>query len=174
MKTCARCGEKKDESGFHKKKAATDGLSSWCRQCKSTSDVERQRKKLAGMTGEELALRGKQKAAHRAVARAVKNGSLLKPDSCSLCGVVKPFKEIHGHHEDYDKPLCVVWICRTCHLEDHGEAVPVACMMCGNEFKRERGKLNKFCQPGCWYDFIREKNAAGEQYIPKDQPDVHP
>jgi hypothetical protein len=25
------------------------------------------------------------------------------------------------HHPDYDKPLEVVWVCRSCHLDIHAE-----------------------------------------------------
>ena len=54
--------------------------------------------------------------ARQAVARACKSGKLSRPGLCSECGgACKP----HGHHEDYSKPLEVVWLCQGCHIERH-------------------------------------------------------
>lgn len=51
--------------------------------------------------------------AHAKVHRAVEKGALLRPDICSQCGLDKGV--IEGHHEDYEKPLEVIWLCRLCH-----------------------------------------------------------
>lgn len=58
---------------------------------------------------------GKGKARER-VARALKLGTLVKPDSCEDCGGLGL---LHGHHEDYDKPLDVDWLCPGCHGRRH-------------------------------------------------------
>ena len=47
------------------------------------------------------------------VARAIKKGSLIKPEACSSCGGSEP--RIEAHHEDYNKPLEVIWLCSPCH-----------------------------------------------------------
>lgn len=60
----------------------------------------------------------KEFAAHTAVYRAVKNGTLKRPESCSRCG--KPCDPV-GHHHDYSKPLDVVWVCVSCHRQIHWE-----------------------------------------------------
>src|SRR5690625_498931 len=57
------------------------------------------------------------RAAHIAVTNAVRNGT-LKPKPCERCSF--PFG-VHGHHEDYSKPLDVIWLCRRCHGERHRE-----------------------------------------------------
>lgn len=50
--------------------------------------------------------------AHVILNRAIKSGKIMRPNSCSQCNVeCKP----DGHHEDYNKPLEVIWICRKCH-----------------------------------------------------------
>ena len=55
-------------------------------------------------------------AAHRAVAAALANGSLIRPGKCARCGKeCKP----HAHHDDYSKPLQVEWICFYCHNIEH-------------------------------------------------------
>ena len=58
--------------------------------------------------------RQQQDAAHRAVTRAIKNGTLVRPDVCSKCGKNRG-APIEGHHEDYSKPLSVEWLCSVCH-----------------------------------------------------------
>ena len=58
-------------------------------------------------------------AARRALRRAVKLGRIAKPDSCSACLKSLPPAKIHGHHEDYSKPLEVVWLCADCHGKQH-------------------------------------------------------
>ena len=39
-------------------------------------------------------------------------GRMQKPVICSLCG---KRKVIFAHHNDYSKPLEVMWVCRECH-----------------------------------------------------------
>jgi hypothetical protein len=50
-----------------------------------------------------------------AVYRAIKRGSLIRPNSCERCGV-KGQPEAH-HHKGYDKKnrLDVIWLCSRCH-----------------------------------------------------------
>lgn len=55
-------------------------------------------------------------SARNAVARALKNGFLIKPDLCSKC---KKKKRLVAHHEDYSKPLELIWLCYICHAKVH-------------------------------------------------------
>ena len=50
--------------------------------------------------------------AHTIVNNAVRDGRLIKPSKCEICG--GDF-HIHAHHEDYSMPLLVVWLCARCH-----------------------------------------------------------
>lgn len=52
------------------------------------------------------------------VCRAVKKGVLVRPSSCSICNEAV---RIYAHHEDYSKPLEVVWMCQRCHRKRHVE-----------------------------------------------------
>jgi len=52
--------------------------------------------------------------AHQAVGYAVKTGK-LKKQPCEICGSEK----VHAHHEDYSKPLNVIWFCPEHHAEIH-------------------------------------------------------
>ncbi len=44
------------------------------------------------------------------------SGKVIKPKKCISCGKVK---KLEGHHIDYDKPLEVLWLCRSCHCKLH-------------------------------------------------------
>ncbi|KKN69310.1 hypothetical protein LCGC14_0441680 [marine sediment metagenome] len=48
---------------------------------------------------------------------AIRVGKIIRPTNCSSCN--KYSKRIEGHHEDYDKPLEVEWLCRKCHIAEH-------------------------------------------------------
>lgn len=54
--------------------------------------------------------------AHNKVNYAVKTGALIKNEICDFCG---DRKKLSGHHEDYDKPLDVFWLCTGCHAKRH-------------------------------------------------------
>ncbi len=49
---------------------------------------------------------------------AVRVGNIMKKESCEKC-----FEKtnLHGHHEDYNKPLDVIWLCPKCHKLSHKE-----------------------------------------------------
>ena len=56
--------------------------------------------------------------ARTAVNNALRDGRLVKPDQCERCGTAGA---LHGHHDDYSKPLEVEWLCRSCHTTEHHE-----------------------------------------------------
>lgn len=48
---------------------------------------------------------------------AIRNGVLIKNNSCDRCSISNLI--IEAHHHDYSKPLEIRWLCRTCHaIED--------------------------------------------------------
>jgi len=49
---------------------------------------------------------------------AVRRGDLVRPGMCSKCNKPKP---VDGHHPDYERPLDVIWLCRSCHKCRHAE-----------------------------------------------------
>ena len=57
------------------------------------------------------------KAAYQIFKNAIKTGRLEK-QPCERCGSAV---RVHGHHDDYYKPLEVRWLCPKCHMERHRE-----------------------------------------------------
>jgi hypothetical protein len=58
---------------------------------------------------------------HNAVARALKSGALQR-FNCERCGHEKSV----AHHESYDHPLQVMWLCTPCHSQRHKELDAIA------------------------------------------------
>jgi len=49
--------------------------------------------------------------------KEVKAGRIARPEECSDCSATQ--NKIHGHHDDYSKPLDVRWLCPRCHKKWH-------------------------------------------------------
>lgn len=64
----------------------------------------------------------RQKRAVLLVAKAVKRGRLI-PQPCEVCGFSgfcsDGRRAVHAHHDNYDEPLNVRWLCKTCHDKLH-------------------------------------------------------
>ena len=56
--------------------------------------------------------------ARQAVSNALRDRRLSR-DPCEVCGIAK----VQAHHDDYDKPLDVRWLCFQHHRELHGQVV---------------------------------------------------
>lgn len=63
--------------------------------------------------------------------KAIRKGLVEKKLRCELCKKVPVNKNgksgIHAHHEDYNKPLDVIWLCPTCHQVWHKNNVATPC-----------------------------------------------
>ncbi len=131
MKECFKCGETKPLDEFYKHPQMADGHLNKCKKC-NRRDVRlhRQdkiekyraydRERGARMDASRLRsyrARCPEKAkAHRAVAYRLRTGDLSRPESCERCG--SDF-HIHAHHDDYSKPLDIMWLCASCHKQRH-------------------------------------------------------
>ena len=62
----------------------------------------------------ELSDEQRLKANSRSYANVYKGRGKLVSGPCENCG-----GKAQMHHDDYEKPLSVVWLCRPCHLEHH-------------------------------------------------------
>jgi hypothetical protein len=68
--------------------------------------------------------------AHNRVEKAVARGQLQRPEVCSQCGGYGvAYKDgrsrIHAHHDDYNRPLDVRWLCKGCHHLWHIDHEPL-------------------------------------------------
>lgn len=46
----------------------------------------------------------------------IKSDKIIRPKQCSACNI---FCTPDAHHEDYNKPYEIMWLCRTCHSKLH-------------------------------------------------------
>lgn len=67
--------------------------------------------------------------AHDLVEKAVLRGRLTRAANCETCGHSGCFTDgrtaIQAHHDDYNKPLSVRWLCQRCHHEWHTNNKPI-------------------------------------------------
>ena len=144
MKTCNRCGQSKPLDQFSKHLSRKDGYSTICRECNSSKchefwvhkkqdanfllknrerrsasrllrpDAPRDKAAKAAANSIWLSRNTEKKRAHSAVNWALKCGRLIRKP-CVICGNPKS----QAHHEDYTKPLDVIWFCHTHHMKHH-------------------------------------------------------
>ena len=135
-KQCFKCNTVKSLSEFYKHPAMKDGYVNKCKEC-NKNDVtanrnkniekirayDRERSKnperIKSTTEITKAWRAEDKRrgrAHSAVSFAIRSGTLVRRP-CIRCGDEKSV----AHHENYDKPLEVMWLCQPCHKQRHKE-----------------------------------------------------
>ena len=151
MKICTKCDEVKPLDEFHKDKRAKDGYRGDCKVCKNAQTrqwvIDHRERKAAtdkqwkqshpervkatdkrwrlenleavAVSSAEYRVANPLKIkAHYAVKNAITAGKLTRPDNCSECNATGT---IQAHHDDYTKPLEVMWLCQTCHIAWHKE-----------------------------------------------------
>lgn len=135
-KTCFKCSAVKPLEEFYKHPMMADGYVNKCKEC-NKNDVTTHRNKnvetiraydrergkhperikaMAEITRAWRAQDSRRSLAHTSVAKAIRNGSLVR-QPCCRCDAAKSV----AHHEDYDKPLEVMWLCQPCHKQRHKE-----------------------------------------------------
>ena len=132
-KQCFKCGERKPLTEFYKHPEMADGRLNKCKPC-ARVDVRENRKKRVDYYRAYDRERGNRQTdeyrrryrednpikygARLMVRNAVRDGRLVKAKFCEECGAEGG---LHGHHNDYAKPLDVRWLCPPCHFKWHGK-----------------------------------------------------
>lgn len=132
MKVCSKCCSEKTTSEFYKNPRYSDGYQGVCRECQNkrmreleTSGardevVKRYRQSEKGRAtkvknqADYAARHPKKCKVHKIVGRAIKAGKIERGD-CMVCGAANA----HAHHDDYDKPFDIKWLCHKHHVEYH-------------------------------------------------------
>lgn len=135
QKTCKKCNETKNLNEFYPNKRMSDGHLNMCNVCsrKATTEYrlrniehyrsyDRLRAKNAVRIEQNCSQTKRRRSevkgymkAHNATARAIKKGSLVRMP-CQMCGSID---HIHAHHDDYEMPLEVMWLCPEHHKSRH-------------------------------------------------------
>lgn len=137
-KTCFKCKKEMPIKMFYKHKGMADGHLNKCIDCTKNDvhayrlknidacrayDRERakrpERIKLALITNARWRKADRRRGrAHNAVSRAIRSGKLI-PKQCEWPGCKS--EHVLAHHEDYNKPLDVVWYCQPHHKKRHAQ-----------------------------------------------------
>jgi hypothetical protein len=117
VKKCRLCLQVLPIANYCKMARTLDGLETRCREC-NKARVRAIRDKTPGYNTKHSRnfkeRHPEKRAAHLAVARALRAGTLTK-QPCLICGNIKA----ESHHDDYTKPLDVIWLCRQHHAAHH-------------------------------------------------------
>lgn len=118
-KACKKCGITKPSSSFYKNKSKTNGIASSCIECEKAHHKVRIKRQDHLDLRQKILDRWKERNqdkcnAHKKVRSAIRSGKLHKK-SCLVCGK----SNAHGHHDDYKKPLHLMWLCPQHHTLRH-------------------------------------------------------
>jgi hypothetical protein len=148
MKECFKCGKVKPYTEFYKHPQMADGHLNKCKVC-NRKDAKEHREKNIERVREYDRKRGSlphrveareeysktekgkaslskarkryldsnpdKRAAHVILGNAIRDGRIIKLP-CECCSSTD---RIHGHHEDYTKPIDVIWLCPRHHAALH-------------------------------------------------------
>lgn len=139
-KKCFKCQSVKPLKEFYKHSRMADGHLNKCKEC-TKNDVSKHRieniekirayDRARGKIPERIKASSeitrawreedsRRQYAHGKVSRALKSGLLVR-NPCIRCGEEKSV----AHHDDYDKPLDVMWLCQPCHKQRHKELLNI-------------------------------------------------
>lgn len=138
VKKCKTCLLEFSIDNFYKHKQMLDGYLNICKKCtcirikkerrlNPDKHSARERKRYTGNRKVSIDTNSTnyrknnsdKYLAHTALNNAVRDGRIIKPDSCELCS--RTNIRICGHHDDYSKKLDVKWLCDRCHRRYHAD-----------------------------------------------------
>jgi len=135
---CGSCAAFLPRGDYYANKRTLLGIKSQCKKCHCATTIASRDKDLAREANRQHMARARQAdpqrfrtrdaaaSAQRPVTQkvlaraelnaAVRSGAIKKPAMCSQCPETR---RLHGHHDDYSKPLQVRWLCPRCHGKEH-------------------------------------------------------
>lgn len=120
-KRCCMCKRNLPVGEFNYARSNYDGLASHCRECGREYKLQHYEQYYGEYYERSRQYRREKPERHRAysiVEEAIKNGELIRPDVCSKCG---KNDDIVAHHDNYSRPLDVVWLCISCDRQLHAD-----------------------------------------------------
>jgi hypothetical protein len=141
MRECTKCGAEKPLDDFYAHPMGPKGRQSACKECVKAG-VRANRQRRIDYYREYDRTRAKEphrvearteyaktnplgprpekdpvkRAARVAVGNAVRDGRIPRPPACEIC---QAHCDTHAHHDDYTRPLDVIWVCTACHALIH-------------------------------------------------------
>jgi ribosomal protein S27AE len=124
LKKCNQCQRFLPISAFGKKPGGLYGVDGRCKACNAAYIAEwRKHSKAKSITpeyakayrAEQMRLHPDREKARRIVQYAIRKRILVRKP-CVRCGA----EPADAHHRDYSRPLYVVWLCSSCHHDEHG------------------------------------------------------
>jgi hypothetical protein len=128
--TCFKCNLEKPLSEFYEHPQMANGHLGKCKDCtkkdsrinsRTEKSKERERlrntsqKRKTHLTENTRQWRKNNPEKYKAQIKlnnALRSGKIEKPNKCEECNQEK---KLHAHHDDYSKPLDVIWLCVECH-----------------------------------------------------------
>lgn len=150
MKTCKKCSQKKNLDNFYIQTGKADGYANICKVCvrkysraysKSPKGRARDRKRQRTKERRKWNAnyrrewRRKNKLKHwcrNKFLGAVLSGKITRQRRCSVCG---SGVGMEAHHENYNKPYNVIWLCRKCHKKLHKKLLTSATVLLVNKLQ---------------------------------------
>ncbi len=138
MKACNDCSVTKPLTAFARDKSLSSGRRGKCRACTARADRaynarlenmarrkevrQRWRCTPAGRASERRGNNARRYSGNNLLKARVRNklryavkAGKVDREPCCLCDATPA----HGHHDDYNKPLDVTWLCGPCHVAYH-------------------------------------------------------
>ena len=140
MKVCTKCAVSRPLDDYYRHPMANDGHSGKCIECTKADaranraarlEYYRAYDRSRNRDPDRVAARAdyqrtnsrrypetnpQKKNARTTLGNTIRDGNAIRPPLCEICGISC---EPHGHHDDYSKPLDVIWCCSPCHALIH-------------------------------------------------------
>jgi hypothetical protein len=125
-KKCTECARELPLGDFHLAKRGAHGRAAKCRDCKHSyyranrriirakarAHYAANRERIAEYNARYRAEKPVVRWAHNVLNYCVRTERIERPKQCPVCG---RYAKLDAHHHDYNKPLDVEWLCKSCH-----------------------------------------------------------